>query len=109
MDWASRLYAYFGKSYRYLDPPPPYRVFMRFLPSGTGGGTALPRSFMLSALAGPPKPGATAPHGTLAHEMTQIQMLHGMADSEERIARSQDRERQNQMLDRTGKVSDYLP
>lgn len=79
MDWAARLYAYFGKSYRYLDPPPPYRVFMRFLPSGTGGGTALPRSFMLSALAGPPKPGATAPHGTLAHEMTH-QWVGGIAE-----------------------------
>ena len=50
-----------------------------------------------------------AENALLAHEMTQIQMLQGMADSEERIARSQDRERQNQMLDRTGKVSDYLP
>ena len=50
-----------------------------------------------------------AENALLSHEMTQIQMLHGMADSEERIARSQDRERQNQMLDRTGKVSDYLP
>jgi hypothetical protein len=79
MDWAARLYAYFGKSYRYLDPPPPYRVFMRFLPSGTGGGTALPRSFMLSALAAPPKPGATAPHGTLAHEMTH-QWVGGIAE-----------------------------
>ncbi len=50
-----------------------------------------------------------AENALLSHEMTQIQMLHGMADSEERIARSQERERQNQMLDRTGKVSDYLP
>jgi hypothetical protein len=79
MAWAGKLYAYFGKSYRYLDPPPPYRVFMRFLPGGTGGGTALPRSFMLSALAGPPKPGATAPHGTLAHEMTH-QWVGGIAE-----------------------------
>ena len=50
-----------------------------------------------------------AENALLAHEMTQIQMLQGMADSEERIARSQERERQNQMLERTGKVSDYLP
>lgn len=50
-----------------------------------------------------------AENALLAHEMTQIQMLQGMADSEERIARSQERERQNQMLARTGKVSDYLP
>ncbi|HSI51871.1 MAG TPA: type IV secretion system protein [Ideonella sp.] len=45
----------------------------------------------------------------LAHEMSQLQMLQGMADSEERIARSRERERQYQMLVRTGKVSDYLP
>ena len=45
----------------------------------------------------------------LAHEMSQVQMLQGMADSEERIARSRDRERQYQMLARTGKVADYLP
>jgi hypothetical protein len=72
MEWASRLYAYLGKSFRYLDPPPPYRVFMRFLPGGGAGGiggTALPQSFMLSATAGEPKPGGHAPHGTLAHEM----------------------------------------
>jgi len=81
MAWAGRLYAYFAKQYRYLDPPPPYRVFMRFLPAGpgVGGGTALPRSFMLSALASPPKPGATAPHGTLAHEMTH-QWVGGIAE-----------------------------
>jgi hypothetical protein len=81
MAWAARLYAYFGKQYRYLDPPPPYRVFMRFLPPGPGvsGGTALPRSFMLSAAAGAPKPGATAPHGTLAHEMTH-QWVGGIAE-----------------------------
>ena len=50
-----------------------------------------------------------AENALLSHEMTQIQMLHGMADSEERIDRSQERARQTQMLDRTGKVSDYLP
>jgi type IV secretion system protein VirB5 len=50
-----------------------------------------------------------AENALLSHEMTQIQMLQGMADSEERIARSQDRERQYQMLDRTGRVADYLP
>ena len=50
-----------------------------------------------------------AENALLAHEMSQIQMLQGMADSEERIARSQERERQYQMLDRTGKVADYLP
>ena len=50
-----------------------------------------------------------AENALLAHEMSQVQMLQGMADSEERIARSRDRERQYQMLNRTGKVADYLP
>ncbi len=49
-----------------------------------------------------------AENALLAHEVSQVQMLHGMADSEERIARSRDRERQYQMLSRTGKVADYL-
>lgn len=51
----------------------------------------------------------SAENALLAHETTQIQMLQAMADSEERIARSQDRERQYQMLGRTGRISDYLP
>ena len=50
-----------------------------------------------------------AENALLAHETSQIQMLQGMADSEERIARSRERERQYQMLGRTGKVSDFLP
>ena len=50
-----------------------------------------------------------AENALLAHEVSQVQMLQGMADSEERIARSRDRERQYQMLGRTGKVGDYLP
>ena len=49
-----------------------------------------------------------AENALLAHEMSQLQMLQGMADSEERIARSRDRERQYQMLARTGRVADYL-
>jgi len=49
-----------------------------------------------------------AENAMLAHEMSQVQMLIGMADSEERIARARDRERQAEMLSRTGKVSDYL-
>ena len=44
----------------------------------------------------------------LSHEMSQLQMLQGMADSEERIERSRDRERQYEMLNRRGKVSTYL-
>ena len=50
-----------------------------------------------------------AENALLAHEMSQVQMLQGMADSEERIARSRERERQYQMLTRTGKVADFLP
>lgn len=50
-----------------------------------------------------------AENALLAHEVSQVQMLQGMADSEERIARSRDRERQYQMLGRTGKVADFLP
>lgn len=50
----------------------------------------------------------SAENALLAHEVSQVQMLQGMADSEERIARSRDRERQYQMLGRTGKVADYL-
>lgn len=50
-----------------------------------------------------------AENALLAHEMSQVQMLQGMADSEERIARSRERERQYQMLTRAGKVADYLP
>ena len=50
-----------------------------------------------------------AENALLAHEMSQIEMLRGMADTEERIARSRDRERQYQMLGRTGRIADYLP
>ncbi len=50
-----------------------------------------------------------AENAMLAHQTTQIQMLQGLADSEERIARSRDRERQYQMLNRTGRIADYLP
>lgn len=50
-----------------------------------------------------------AENALLAHEMSQVQMLQGMADSEERIARSRDRERQYEMLARPGKVANFLP
>lgn len=50
-----------------------------------------------------------AENALLAHEMSQLQMLQGLADSEERITRSRERERQYQMLARTGKVADFLP
>jgi len=50
-----------------------------------------------------------AENALLAHETSRIQMLQGMADSDERIARSRDRERQLQMLGRTGRIADFLP
>ena len=50
----------------------------------------------------------TAENALLAHEVSQVQMLQSMADSEERIARSRDRERQYEGLLRTGKIADYL-
>lgn len=50
-----------------------------------------------------------AENAMLAHEATQIQMLQGLADSEERVARSRDRERQYEMLGRAGRIADYLP
>jgi type IV secretion system protein VirB5 len=50
-----------------------------------------------------------AENALLAHEMSQVQMLQGMADSEERIARSRDRERQYESLNRSGKIADFLP
>jgi type IV secretion system protein VirB5 len=50
-----------------------------------------------------------AENALLAHEVSQVQMLQGMADSEERIARSRERERQQQMLLRADRIADYLP
>ena len=51
----------------------------------------------------------SAENALLAHEVSQVQMLQGMADSDERIARSRERERQYQTLGRTGRIADYLP
>jgi len=68
MAWANRMYQWLGQSYRYLDPLPPYRVFVRV---GGRGGTALANSFMVGAAAR--AAGATAegqsPRGTITHEM----------------------------------------
>lgn len=49
-----------------------------------------------------------AENALLAHEVSQVQMLMGMADSEERIARAKDRERQFEMLGRPGRIADFL-
>ena len=69
MAWAAGMYDFLTTSYRYLDPAPPYRVFIRVLPSGGRGATALGNSFMLST--GPAAPGAAAraPRATMTHEM----------------------------------------
>lgn len=50
-----------------------------------------------------------AENALLAHEVSQIQMLQGMADSEDRIARSRERERQYETLLRAGKLATHLP
>jgi type IV secretion system protein VirB5 len=50
----------------------------------------------------------SAENALLSHEATQIQMLHGMAVNEERISKSRDRERQYEMVGRTGDVARYL-
>ena len=50
-----------------------------------------------------------AENALLAHEVSQIQMLVGLADSDERIQRSQARERQYEMLGRHGRIADHLP
>jgi type IV secretion system protein VirB5 len=44
----------------------------------------------------------------LAHEASQLQMLQAMAETDERIARSRERERQYEALNRTGKIADFL-
>lgn len=68
--WSAGLYTYIADELRYLKPPPPYRVFMRFLDTPpVGGGTALPNSFMLSQASGRREPGKEGPRRTLAHEM----------------------------------------
>jgi hypothetical protein len=68
MKWAEQMYLSLAKQYKYLDPPPPYRVFIRV---GFNSGTALTRSFMGGAQ--PRQPGAApsgqASRGTFTHEM----------------------------------------
>jgi len=68
MGWAEQMYQFLGKQYKYLDPPPPYRVFIRV---GFNSGTALTRSFMGGAR---PRQASAAPsgqasRGTFTHEM----------------------------------------
>lgn len=49
-----------------------------------------------------------AENALLAHEMSQLQMLQGLVDSEDRIERTRERERRHEMLNRPGKLADYL-
>ena len=72
MTWAAEMYAFLGKSYGYLNPLPPYRVFVQV---GTfRGGTALASSFLGGAA--PRAPGAAAagesPRQSYTHEMGHL-------------------------------------
>lgn len=49
-----------------------------------------------------------AENAMLVHETSQVQLLQGLAEGEERIARARDRERQYEMLNRTGRIADHL-
>lgn len=71
MAWASMRYQEFSEVFGYLDPPPPYRVFMRFLETPPFGvaGTALGNSFMLSRSATRREGDESTPRRTFAHEM----------------------------------------
>ncbi|MGH7615613.1 MAG: hypothetical protein ACREPM_00115, partial [Gemmatimonadaceae bacterium] len=72
MRWAAGMYAYLAKAYQYLDPPPPYRVFIRVLPNARGA-TALANSFMLVASPkAPDSAPAQAPRETMTHEMGHL-------------------------------------
>jgi len=68
MKWAEQMYLFLGKQYKYLDPPPPYRVFIRV---GFNSGTALTRSFMGGARPRQPggPPSGQASRMTFTHEM----------------------------------------
>lgn len=44
----------------------------------------------------------------LTHEASQVQMLQALSGSDEGIARSRDRERKYEVLNRTGRIADYL-
>ena len=70
MKWAADFYAYLAREFGYLEPPPPYRVFMRFLAAAPcGGGTALEGSFMLSRCVRAGDTLEPGPRDTFAHEM----------------------------------------
>ncbi|MDP1875872.1 hypothetical protein [Phenylobacterium sp.] len=73
MAWAADAYAYLGEAFGYLDPVPPYRVFMRFVDGAPcGGGTALGASFMYARCALTTGETAPSPRETLVHEMVHM-------------------------------------
>lgn len=73
MAWAAAAYTYLGEAFGYLDPVPPYRVFMRFVDGAPcGGGTALGASFMYARCALPAGETAASPRETLVHEMVHM-------------------------------------
>jgi predicted metalloprotease with PDZ domain len=81
MSWTAKAYSYLGKSFRYLDPVPMFRVFMRVLDTQpVGGGTALTHSFMLSMGTNGPREGVEHIRGIFLHEMTH-QWVGGMQGS----------------------------
>lgn len=49
-----------------------------------------------------------AENALLAHEMSQVQMLQGLSESDARIAQARDRERQDESLTRSRKLISYL-
>ena len=71
MRWTATMYEYLGKNYRYLNPLPSYRVFVRV---GAQGGTALGASFMGGAAARQPgaAPQGQSPRETFTHEMGHL-------------------------------------
>jgi predicted metalloprotease with PDZ domain len=69
MTFAAEAYARMNEFFGDTNPAP-YRVFMRALTTPpVGGGTALPRSFMLSMGVDPKNPADRDPRGTIVHEM----------------------------------------
>lgn len=67
MAWAAKAYAGLAKHFRYLDPAPSYRVFIKMLDSPPrGGGSAGPGAFLMSLMEGVPR----EVRGTFFHEMS---------------------------------------
>jgi hypothetical protein len=75
MLWIARAYRYLAQSFRYLDPPPPYRVFIKTMTSPPyGGGSAMPwpGGGFLMGIGTSYRKGqdVTQIHETFFHEMT---------------------------------------